>query len=328
MVEILESIHRIEIPTPFPVGNVNCYLIEGSPLTLIDTGPYLEEGVTLIDKALGKSHYSVTDIERVLLTHGHVDHVGNTRAIQEAVRASGHQEPEVWIHEMDSHRITDYEGYIERRMQAYWNVIISGGVPEEIVAEFSTEGMMKYFGQFGQSVDSVSVFYEEQQFESGIGPIDYLWTPGHSLGSVCFLAHEREIVFCGDHVLGTISSNPSLDFEGRLGISMQRYLLSLDAIEPFSHYIPLPGHRDPIFDLGVRLNDLREDYRNKLRRTKDLLSNEPQSLFELSRNLYGEYARDSLILALAETHDLVRLLDREGEAILTTKDDVIVVKSV
>ncbi len=33
------GIHRLAIPTPFMVGRVNAYLIEDSPLTLIDSGP-------------------------------------------------------------------------------------------------------------------------------------------------------------------------------------------------------------------------------------------------------------------------------------------------
>ena len=33
------GIHRLQIPTPFAVGRVNCYLIEDDPLTLVDTGP-------------------------------------------------------------------------------------------------------------------------------------------------------------------------------------------------------------------------------------------------------------------------------------------------
>ncbi|MDR7561019.1 MAG: MBL fold metallo-hydrolase, partial [Armatimonadota bacterium] len=32
-------LHRIELPTPFPVGPVNAYLLAGEPLTLVDAGP-------------------------------------------------------------------------------------------------------------------------------------------------------------------------------------------------------------------------------------------------------------------------------------------------
>ena len=35
----LAGIHCLRIPTPFAVGRVNCYLIEDTPLTLVDTGP-------------------------------------------------------------------------------------------------------------------------------------------------------------------------------------------------------------------------------------------------------------------------------------------------
>ena len=36
-------IHTLEIPTPFPVGPVNVYLIEGREPALIDTGPNTSE---------------------------------------------------------------------------------------------------------------------------------------------------------------------------------------------------------------------------------------------------------------------------------------------
>ena len=51
MTNLIDGVSRIEIPTPFPVGSVNCYLIEGSPLTLIDTGPKTSESLTTIQQA-------------------------------------------------------------------------------------------------------------------------------------------------------------------------------------------------------------------------------------------------------------------------------------
>ena len=44
----LVGIHRLQVPTPFAVGRVNCYLIEDEPLTLVDTGP--NSGKALDDK--------------------------------------------------------------------------------------------------------------------------------------------------------------------------------------------------------------------------------------------------------------------------------------
>ena len=35
--------HRIPLPTPFQIGDVNAWLLHGAPLTLVDAGPLMEE---------------------------------------------------------------------------------------------------------------------------------------------------------------------------------------------------------------------------------------------------------------------------------------------
>jgi len=40
---VTSRIHTLEFPTPFPVGPVNVYLIEGREPALIDTGPNTSE---------------------------------------------------------------------------------------------------------------------------------------------------------------------------------------------------------------------------------------------------------------------------------------------
>ena len=51
------GIHRLAIPTPFQVGRINAYLIEGTPLTLIDSGP--------------NSAKALDELEQALAAHGH-----------------------------------------------------------------------------------------------------------------------------------------------------------------------------------------------------------------------------------------------------------------
>ena len=36
---MLKYLQTISVPTPFPVGPINCYLVQGEELTLVDTGP-------------------------------------------------------------------------------------------------------------------------------------------------------------------------------------------------------------------------------------------------------------------------------------------------
>ena len=64
------------IPTPFAVGRVNCYLIDDDPLTLVDTGPNSGTSLTELEAGLAVHGRRVEDLERIVLTHQHIDHIG------------------------------------------------------------------------------------------------------------------------------------------------------------------------------------------------------------------------------------------------------------
>ncbi|MDF1539499.1 MAG: MBL fold metallo-hydrolase [Candidatus Thorarchaeota archaeon] len=305
-----KKIHRILVPTPFAVGAVNTYLIEGSPLTLIDTGVKSSMAKSAMVDGLNSVGYGLEDIEQILLTHGHVDHIGLAGTIVEA--RSG--DISVWIHEDDAIRITDYTGYIEERMHSYVEIAKECGTPSDSSIMGSQRVLADYFLRFGESVENVSLVQDGQKLPSGVGDLQCLWVPGHSLGSVCYIAPEESVMFSGDHILGDISSNPSLDFEGSLGISMLRYFDSLRRVEPFHKFKVLPGHRDPITNLSERVIDLFADYDEKLHRAENTLTEEPISIYALSRILYGDYPDDSLVLALAETKDIVLILQQNKKA--------------
>ncbi len=73
---VLAGIHRLRIPTPFAVGRVNCYLLEDEPLTLIDTGPNSGKALDELQGQLAQRGHSIDDLELVILTHQHIDHLG------------------------------------------------------------------------------------------------------------------------------------------------------------------------------------------------------------------------------------------------------------
>ena len=70
------GIHLLSLPTPFLVGRVNLYLVQDEPLTLFDTGP--NSGTTLdeLEQALAGHGHAIEDLELIVLTHQHIDHVG------------------------------------------------------------------------------------------------------------------------------------------------------------------------------------------------------------------------------------------------------------
>jgi len=63
----MERIVHIELPLPH-VGSVNAWLLHGSPLTLVDTGPKLEPALAALEQGLAREGLRV-DHARVLTAH-------------------------------------------------------------------------------------------------------------------------------------------------------------------------------------------------------------------------------------------------------------------
>src|SRR3954451_18187647 len=70
------GIHRIAVPTPFAVGRVNVYVIEDEPLTLVDSGPNSGSSLDVLERELAALGHSVESLERIVVTHQHIDHIG------------------------------------------------------------------------------------------------------------------------------------------------------------------------------------------------------------------------------------------------------------
>jgi glyoxylase-like metal-dependent hydrolase (beta-lactamase superfamily II) len=323
MTNLIDGVSRIEIPTPFPVGNVNCYLIEGSPLTLVDTGPKTSKSLTTIHKELQTLSYDLSEVEQILLTHGHIDHVGLVAQFVRE-RASVHRRStEVWIHERDAEALINYESYMEHYMGSIVKLIAASGVPRNETLILAQEARTNLFTSIGESVPTTHSFRDGASFKTGIGELSAVWVPGHSPGSTCFVCNEQKVIFSGDHVLGDISSNPSISFDDSETIGMMTYLESLNRISSKEGYIALPGHREPILDMKSRIESLRVEYDDKLQRAADSLTHNPQTVYEISRIVYGDYEVNSLVLALAESYDLLRILENRNQSKLVNQNGVI-----
>src|SRR5262245_43911376 len=78
---------RIPTPTPLGVGDINSYLLlpaDGErPLTLIDTGVKTPESFEALKTGMKELGVDLEDVERILITHAHMDHFGQARRIRD-----------------------------------------------------------------------------------------------------------------------------------------------------------------------------------------------------------------------------------------------------
>ena len=91
------NIAKIILPTPFPVGDVNVYVVKGDVLTLVDTGVQSKESKEALSYQLGQLGLKIKDIEQIILTHHHPDHAGALGFFEQDVPVYGHENNQRWL---------------------------------------------------------------------------------------------------------------------------------------------------------------------------------------------------------------------------------------
>jgi glyoxylase-like metal-dependent hydrolase (beta-lactamase superfamily II) len=170
--ELTENVWQLDL------SNVNAYLVnDGGVVTLIDSGtPW---GVSGLVNAIEGTDYSVSDIDRAILTHYDIDHVGGLVRL-------GIDVP-VFIGTPDA---TFFDG---RRQPPLTN---SKGV------------LHRMLGPFMRGND-LSIEIVEDGDE--IGSFTAYHTPGHTPGHMVYLSESLSLGFVGDLVLergGELTPSP------------------------------------------------------------------------------------------------------------------------
>jgi glyoxylase-like metal-dependent hydrolase (beta-lactamase superfamily II) len=232
--QVTDNIYKIELPIPFPLETTNVYLIDESPRTLIDTGIKTEASFEALKKGVEEIGVSLSSIERILITHGHIDHYGQAKKLSSLSGAR------IYIHRIEYGRIRS----ILHSFGFLKSILLRNGVPQDVVTQTI------YFMESAQNMADPL----DEAFFIGDGdsiPFDSItWKvvhcPGHSPGLLCFYWPEKKILFTGDHLIKEITPNPVLTVpEGGPPFrypSLKDYLTSLEKIEKMDLSLLLPGH--------------------------------------------------------------------------------------
>ena len=122
----LAGIHCLPIPTPFAVGRVNCYLIEDEPLTLVDTGPNSGKALDELTARLAERGHELSDLELIVVTHQHIDHLGLVEILVE------HSGAEVAALGAAAQRLAAFDEDAEAEDEFAVEVMLRNGIPEDV----------------------------------------------------------------------------------------------------------------------------------------------------------------------------------------------------
>jgi glyoxylase-like metal-dependent hydrolase (beta-lactamase superfamily II) len=310
-VEIETGIWAFSLPLPFALRQVNVYLINDGAghLTLVDAGLGLPKDEAALRAGFEHIEISPAALDAIVLTHAHPDHIGMARALHEASGAPVYmleREDErmyrVWGENASPALLAVSRSFAENGMrldEAHADPRVSGA---------EREGMDGAAGRRPVTFpvpprEAIRTLADGETLTLGRMRYRAIWTPGHSDYHMCLL-REDGLFLAGDHVLPSLTPNIGLYPNSRPD-PVQDYDESLVKVRDLPARLTLPGHRAPILDLALRVDELRAHQRERSDAVRALVAQSANGAVasEVASVLFGARLRtvDDRRFAMAET---------------------------
>jgi len=353
----LPEIHRLTLPTPFPVGQVNSYVLRpdglglGS-LTLVDPGPNYPPAKEALVKGLEKLGLGLDRFETLFLTHPHVDHYGLAGEIasRSGARVVAHADAVPRL----TGRISESS---PGQLLVFGKILARAGLPDEFLASLLRQWAAS--DRLGAAVKVDVLPADGDTVEGGGVTWKIIHTPGHSPGSVCFHDEVGQRLIAGDHLLPHITSNAIMEFRevspgpasvdaaevGPVDVaepapvdvaeparapvlirerSLEIYIESLRRVEALDVGEILPGHGAPFTGHRALIaRRMRHYERRKSAITAILGRLGPSPAFGVARALFPDQGEPTgQFLALSEALGHLDLLEADGRVRRTETREV------
>jgi glyoxylase-like metal-dependent hydrolase (beta-lactamase superfamily II) len=305
-----EGVHRLQVAMPGYQVTVNAYLVEGDPLTLVDSGPSRHESLIALEEGLAAVGVRIEDLERVVLTHNHNDHVGLASVIRERSGAEICAAAPLarWLPAHLQLQAANHH-YAADLMRQH-------GVPEALVERSEPPGNLAVGWDPSHTVD--------RELEDGelLEGTQRSWRiaarPGHSPFDTVLYDERGGVLLSGDHLLKHTASNPlitvtSLNPVDERPRPLLRYRDSLRATRELpADLIVLPGHGELIDDHRALIDRRLDDMAGRSERVMDAIADGPLSAHAVAQLIWGERAEAQPWLTLCAVLGYADLLHDAG----------------
>lgn len=300
----------LTLPTPFPVGPVNAYLLPGPPVTLVDCGPKTDEALAALEAGLRTAGTRLEAIERLVLTHGHLDHFGLAATV---AAASGAR---IFAHAAEVPKLTGDRSFVGPARA----LIADAGFPPD-VADRWLEVMRGYRRQLDR-IAPTDLLGDGDRLALADGTLEVLHTPGHAQGHLCLW--DGHVLIAGDLLLEEISPNPLVEFDaaGRRLRTLPAYLRSLRRVAALNPSVAYPGHGDPLPAPAARALEIIRHHEARKEALAALLAGRRWTVRELIAAWFPTLDPRNLYLAISEVAGHLDLLDEEGRLAVERQGDV------
>lgn len=307
-------VHRLEFPVDWPPEHVAAYLVAGTEPTLIDTGMAGESGRAALVAALGEFDLAIDDIAHLVLTHPHVDHLGQAGAVIEA------GDPTVYVpagvRQRFERDIDELRAAVERNARA-------AGLDGETLAavvDRAAESLRRDRALLpSETVDAWIA--DGETLDIGGLRVEAIHTPGHQADHLCYrstLEGER-VLFSGDMAIQPFRSVAiHVGLDDGVDESIAAFYEALDRLLPLEIDRVFPGH-GPVH--GAYEESLNRSIASLDRLVETSLAALRDGASTAAAVADRRQGRD-LVYLLPETVGALAYLEATGRAISTIDDGI------
>jgi glyoxylase-like metal-dependent hydrolase (beta-lactamase superfamily II) len=310
-------VHQITLPTPFPVGPVHVYLLEGDRLTLVDTGPRTPEALSTLEEGLSALGYRVEDLQQIVISHAHADHYGLAATLAERSGAAVLAHPRC-ARELDAE--TERGG----SLRWYARLLRRVGVPLWI--RFRVAGGFRHVSSHSDPVQVNRLLDEGDTVGLGDAEWQVLHMPGHSADLICLYQGEERLLLGSDHLIKHISSNAIIEPPERKGADRRRplveYWAGLRRVAAMDIDLVLSGHGPPIDDHRALIERRFSFYDRRLLSIRRILRQGPSTVWAIVEEIFPRLGGIDTFLAVSEILGHLDVMEDAGEVGITTRRGV------
>ncbi len=306
--KIIEGVYQLEIPMERnPLGKTFSYLLKESR-TLIDTGVPTDSAFRGLEKQLDEQGLTPQQVERVILTHLHNDHIGLAKDLQkygaEIIASKAAVMRQVAIKK-------EYENLYQLTVEE--TKLFGGAEYLNFLARF-----VYAFRDVPRPIQIDTTLDDEEIINLGDKSFRVIWTPGHTREHIVLCDIADKILFSGDHVLPKITSHVALhSYENRDPLA--EYLSSLDKVKNLDVDLVLPGHEWNFTNLKERIEQLKTHHRNRLFEMNTALVDGAKTVYQVGSKVkweskpWSEMSFWTKRMAATETYAHLVYLRNKGE---------------
>jgi glyoxylase-like metal-dependent hydrolase (beta-lactamase superfamily II) len=281
----------------------------------VDPGPNQEESLAALERGLAERGRRVEDLELILLTHQHHDHVGLARRVRER---SGAQVAAIaplatFLADFDASMDAD-DAYAVAMMRRH-------GVEEDVARRLNE--VSRSWRGVGGGVPVDRVLDAGETVRAGGRALTVHVRPGHSPTDTVFHDAAGGVLLGGDHLLERVSSNPiahapiGVADPAAAAASAERPRPLLDYLGSFARTralevsVVLPGHGPPFEGHREVIDERFEMHRRRAERVLQRVDGRATAA-DIARGLWRRMAVSQAYLALSEVIAHLDLLAAEG----------------